>query len=293
MPRPPLTAIAGKALALLMALLPLATLPAMAQSEANDNWPDLLCPISAVKTLSPGEYDLQLHCGSLDGIAPASRTGPLLRRHRPGVQEGALAVESEVALKAVRYLDSQVRLSLDPALPTPRSGDLVPLEIVSGPLPDRTLFQLSRLAILFTSQDGTPWVLYRDYRSLPDFDFEAARMPLMLNEIIEMAEQANAVYNSEPLSEGAFAGQTLAEAMRGSSLGDLRDFFAFVKAFPGKYIGQSWKLPEVYATWIINGAPGPEDEETETIPDPIPADDSEQQLGTAPAPDILSLLRQR
>ncbi|PKL77087.1 MAG: hypothetical protein CVV27_06970 [Candidatus Melainabacteria bacterium HGW-Melainabacteria-1] len=250
-----------------------------AAAQAEELWPELLCPITAIQPLNDGRYTLQLGCGELDGMASESRTGPLIRQYLPGQNKGAQAVSGELQLQTVGYFSSQAHFTLAPKQAPPIPGDMVPLEI-RLPLPsDQLLFHLSRHGIVLTAQDGTPWVLYRDYLRLPGYDFEAERLPDMLAEVHQIATQADAVFGAEPLREGLFAGQTLQQAMAGSQLNDLKDFLAFVRAFPGKYLGQRWKFPEVYATWIINGAPGPDDEKIEVIPEDVQPKPPEDLIG--------------
>lgn len=255
--------------------------PALAQSP---EWPELLCPIVSFERQG-STYDALLACGSLDGIKPGSRTGAPIQRHVPEQNSGARVIGNVgVSLSEVQYLSSRVRLEL-PADEVLSPGDLVPLEIADAPAPTQTLDELSRLGIVFTSQAGVPWVLYRDYLSQPQHDFEAERLPLMLTEVHEMALYADEVYNDKPLPEGYFAGKTLRQAMLASEVSDLGDFLKFVQGFPGKYLGQHWKFSEVYATWLINGAPGPDDDSIEVIPDelrpdlPEPADTLGQKPG--------------
>ncbi len=244
---------------------------AQAESQNDEAWPELLCPIVALEP-NNGVYTARLACGSLDGVKASSRIGPPIRRYNQ--QTGAsvsVLNAAEVTLQKVSYLDSLVQLTLAET-ETLNPGDLIPLEVKVSKSEAQRLFSLSRLGIVFSNQEGVPWVLYRDYVQQPDVDFDAERLPLMLAEVHEMALYAPEVYGEEPLKEGYYAGKTLAEAMSGSQVRDLEDFLAFVQSFPGKYLGQRWKFPEVYATWLINGAPGPDDEDNEVIPDDVRPD---------------------
>lgn len=253
-----------------------------AQTQTDESWPELLCPIVSLDP-NNGVYTARLACGSLDGVKASSRTGPPIRRYNP--QTGAsvsVLNAAEVSLQKVSYLDSLVQLTLAET-ETLSPGDLIPLEVKPVKADSQLLFRLSRLGIVFSNQEGVPWVLYRDYLQQPELDFDAERLPLMLAEVHEMAFYAPEVYGEEPLSEGYYAGKTLAEAMSGSQVRDLQDFLAFVQSFPGKYLGQRWKFPEVYATWLINGAPGPDDEDNEVIPDDVRPDlDPSDNLGYRP-----------
>lgn len=57
---------------------------------------------------------------------------------------------------------------------------------------------------------------------------------------------------------GPYANEPIRTIMEGVQPVDVGRFLAFVKAFPGKYIGKSWKISETFATWLLNNAPGPQ-----------------------------------
>ena len=44
-------------------------------------------------------------------------------------------------------------------------------------------------------------------------------------------------------------------AMKDTNEDDLKAFLGFVRSYPGKYMGGTWKISEVYATWVINNSP--------------------------------------
>jgi tetratricopeptide (TPR) repeat protein len=57
------------------------------------------------------------------------------------------------------------------------------------------------------------------------------------------------------VTSGRFEGLDLFEAMKKSSLSDIRSFLRYVKLRPRKFQGINWQFAEVYATWIDGGAP--------------------------------------
>jgi hypothetical protein len=58
-------------------------------------------------------------------------------------------------------------------------------------------------------------------------------------------------------SAGPYANEPIRAIMEGVQALDVGRFMAFVKAFPGKYIGKQWKASETFATWLLNNAPSP------------------------------------
>lgn len=59
---------------------------------------------------------------------------------------------------------------------------------------------------------------------------------------------------------GPYAGYTYDAALKAATIFDLEMFFDFVKSYPGKYINNTYKLIETYATWLINNCPTGHDE---------------------------------
>ena len=58
-----------------------------------------------------------------------------------------------------------------------------------------------------------------------------------------------------PPQSGLYTGTPVSEVMDNVNPQDVAIFLGFVKAFPGKYIGKSWKISETFATWLINNSP--------------------------------------
>jgi hypothetical protein len=56
-------------------------------------------------------------------------------------------------------------------------------------------------------------------------------------------------------ASGIYQGIPISKIMEDVVEEDVQVFLGFVKAFPGKYIGKSWKISETFATWLINNSP--------------------------------------
>lgn len=57
------------------------------------------------------------------------------------------------------------------------------------------------------------------------------------------------------IDSGPFKGMRLFDAMLKATDADVFDFLRYVYFFPDKYMAHEWRVSEVYATWLINGAP--------------------------------------
>jgi hypothetical protein len=57
------------------------------------------------------------------------------------------------------------------------------------------------------------------------------------------------------INDGIFKGQKLFAAMQQANLGSLIKFLRYINARPQKYAGHSWKISEIFATWMVSGTP--------------------------------------
>lgn len=238
----------------------LVTPSALAQSEV------LFCPITHLQNTATGQR-ARLHCGVADGLSAQSQARHLFQRYEEGVRNSKAYAAEKLSFYRLGDIDAEVDIQQKAdSTETLQVGDLVVVDVNIPDIPaDQTLFRLSLLHVIFQQQMDVPipWVQYRDYLRQPDYDFQNERLEAMLEEIYEISAFADETAGTEPIVGGRFEGLTLKEAMLESTVEDLADFFLFVEAFPGKYMGHIWKLPEVYATWIINKTPGPDDKNVE------------------------------
>lgn len=58
-----------------------------------------------------------------------------------------------------------------------------------------------------------------------------------------------------PIPDGNYKGRKMLEVMASAQASDLNEFLRFVAARPRRYAGNSWKISETFATWLIHGAP--------------------------------------
>jgi hypothetical protein len=65
------------------------------------------------------------------------------------------------------------------------------------------------------------------------------------------------------IEQGPYEGLYLLDMMQQITIDDLLAFFSYIEARPTKYSNSTWKISEVFATWVVEGAPVPE--ETEAV----------------------------
>ena len=87
-----------------------------------------------------------------------------------------------------------------------------------------------------------------------ELKLEQAAVTKMAERIKNLTEVADDVYKGK-ISGGIFKGKSLSGAFRETTPKEIMEFLNFLNTYPDKYIGNSWYLPEVYATWVVNGTP--------------------------------------
>ena len=110
-------------------------------------------------------------------------------------------------------------------------------------------------------------VQFTDNQDVPLYNFEGqkksryAASPMVVDPIAnekamqairECAERANGI---PPATEGRYAGLPLGLVLMNATEDDLQGFLAYVRAYPGNYVGRNLKVSETFATWIVYGAP--------------------------------------
>lgn len=68
-----------------------------------------------------------------------------------------------------------------------------------------------------------------------------------------MKEQQDS--QAQLIEGGIFDGQNLFDAMQVVTTENVISFIKYIWARPQKYMGQRWKIDEIFATWMVNGTP--------------------------------------
>lgn len=142
-----------------------------------------------------------------------------------------------------------------------QEGDMVSIPTTIPKKPYRSLlYQLSALNIEFqTNERG---VLYHFRQVLQDDspDLESDILALMATDVRETVPLIVDLVKDnptwvQPMQGGRFAGISMLDGMNRTNGGDVAMFLRFIRSFPGKYMGHTWKINETYATWLINATP--------------------------------------
>lgn len=152
--------------------------------------------------------------------------------------------------------------SYDPDVPLSsiRVGDLVSVTIQPPVAHLPLIFEVASFAITFLDEDGQPLYSIHDVLADPTEQYQEGMFLRMLAIIHGTAEQLRPVADSDstfivPMPGGRFKGLSLLDAMATSDEDDLKAFLQFVRAFPAKYMGNTWNVDETFATWVLNETP--------------------------------------
>jgi len=138
-------------------------------------------------------------------------------------------------------------------------GDLVELSAYTMPGIKKNIFyELAKLNILFLDNNRQPIFTIADAIRNTNPDFETDFMQLYTDEILDFKDDVEQYIDSSlkvPHTKGPFKGRNLVDMFKTASYYDLNSFFHFVRKYPGKYMGNEWKINETFATWVINYGP--------------------------------------
>ncbi|MBK7868222.1 MAG: tetratricopeptide repeat protein [Ignavibacteriales bacterium] len=123
------------------------------------------------------------------------------------------------------------------------------------------LAEVARLEIIFRDNQNSALYTFNLLNYISDLAVEEKLLSVMLNDFvplhsfIEELVQNDPEYGDEAVT-GEFKGKTIAEAIKASTLETTKNFLMFVKDFPAKYLGLTFKFVESYFSWIYSDAIG-------------------------------------
>ena len=138
----------------------------------------------------------------------------------------------------------------------PKQGDLLYTKCKTLLYYKSLLFDVSTHAINLTT-------VYEDqfYHAAELFQLNAQKEKILLDSMVadirftgtEMKKQMPG--QNQLVVGGLFDGKKIFEAMETTSRKELEEFLKYMVARPVKYAGNTWKLSEIFATWVINKSP--------------------------------------
>jgi len=138
----------------------------------------------------------------------------------------------------------------------PKQGDLLYTNCKTISHFKSSLFDLNCYAINLTDVYGSQFYHLADIFSL-DSQKEKEILDSMVADIkfTGTAMKKQMPEQNQQVVGGLFDGKKLFEAMEITTREDLEEFLKFIVAWPQNYAGNTWKLSEIYATWIVSKSP--------------------------------------
>lgn len=138
----------------------------------------------------------------------------------------------------------------------PKQGDLLYTNCKTIPYYKSSLFDLLRHAIDLTNIYDNEF-----YDAIDIFSLNVQKEKTILDSMIaDLRFTARTMKKQIPEQNqlvvgGLFNGKKLFYAMEITTRKELLEFLRYIAARPQNYAGNTWKLSEIYATWIISNSP--------------------------------------
>lgn len=120
---------------------------------------------------------------------------------------------------------------------------------------ENTLWRVTAYGInLIDYPTGLPYASIDQLRFDTELELEQAAVRKMVERLHAATDIARRI-DKKKISRGRFRGRTVAQAFGATKPKNVMAFLTYLKTYPDQYIGRDWYLPEVYATWLVNGTP--------------------------------------
>ena len=218
--------------------------------------------IEKVNRINEDSAVITIHYGKKDGIF-ATAEANVMSSHNSG---GGPTRETVVYMGPAKVLslgDTLTTLSVNLYKKFKKEklliGDMVGIYSYTVKNSGGDIFQyLATLDVLFVDNSRKEIKSKREILLNTDPGFEKKLLEDYTKEITDfyedLKEYPDSTFNTK-YDKGPFKGMNMKEVFKNTTVNDLRAFFQFVKQFPGKYMGNKWKINETYATWVLNNAP--------------------------------------
>ena len=138
----------------------------------------------------------------------------------------------------------------------PEQGDLLYTKCKTPAYYKSLLFDINRHAISLTAVDDNQF-----YHAAELFQLNQQKEKALLDSMVADIRFTGAAMKkqmpeqNQTVAGGLFDGRKLFDAMEITTKNELEEFLKYIVARPERYAGNTWKLSEIYATWMINKTP--------------------------------------
>jgi tetratricopeptide (TPR) repeat protein len=230
--------------------------------------------ITSIVRQSPDTLVVLISGGTVDGIAVGAKgeVSPVNTKEKKVRESWSLAKAEVVRAEPNVSTVVLTRAKDGPPVTDALVDDIIILPVMVPQKGARSIF-FDLLALNIDFVDLSRDTLYHLRQILYDDspELESDLFGIMASDVRETVAGLQPYLKENPswadsLKGGLFAGQSLLQAMSQCTPSDIRAFLRFVKSFPAKYMGHTWKINETFGTWLINSTP-PGDE---SLLDPLP-----------------------
>ncbi|HRE91127.1 MAG TPA: tetratricopeptide repeat protein, partial [Myxococcota bacterium] len=240
-----------------------------ARAEAVRVEVDMMCPVLSVKTDASGNLLLEIARGTRHGLVKGARGDIYEPQAKSGVGQVIARAELITVGPEVSIARTVPGTVVDPAKVIPRAQvevrALLPKNVHRG-----QLFKLYLNGIEFLDNMRQPIVDPMLLLTDTTGEVEKKALANMVGAGREVVEFT--LDMAQVQTRTRWKGKLVHEILTNNDERDYREFLRFVADYPGKYIGQAWKISETYATWLINFSPPAAIDRYEELRDARPAD---------------------
>jgi hypothetical protein len=136
------------------------------------------------------------------------------------------------------------------------AGDLLYTKITTQVMYNGRLLDVMKHAVELTRVTDVKFLFSADIFTLTR-EKEAALLDSMIADIHytgSVMEQQMPEQN-QPVKGGLYDGKKLFTAMQAATRAELEQFLNYIIARPKKYAGNTWKISEIFATWMVSETP--------------------------------------
>ena len=243
---------------------------ARAQKPGNNNAvfdttssDEVLYEIKTVQRINPDSAVVSISFGKNAGIFMDAE-GNIMTSHNSGGPAGRETVVYIASARIISLTDTSATATVK--MYSKHKGTVImPKDLLgmqSWPVKNAVInvfYELSKLDVLFLNNSR------QELKSKRDMLLEASN-PYYENLVLQLyTDEIKSFYTdllaykdstfTQPYKTGPYKGMNMHQVFEKVTVHDLRDFFQFVRKYPGKYIGGRWKINETFATWVLNNAP--------------------------------------
>lgn len=223
---------------------------------------EVLYEIRTVRRITPDSAVVTISYGRKDGIFMDAE-GNIMTSHNSGGPADRESVIYIASARIIALTDTSATASVK-MYSKYRETVILPkdlLEVQTRPVMNaitNVFYELAKLDVLFLDNARQEVESRRSILQNPNESFAFSLLEKYTREIKDfyndLLEYKDSTF-TKPYTYGPYTGMNMHQVFEKVTTHDLRDFFHFVRKYPGKYIGGRWKINETFATWVLNNAP--------------------------------------